>query len=270
MIRRLGRRVLKPCLGHRRFQNLFQATVDVGLAGLNIGEGTDPRSSGERFAAKYVQAWLGPRSDAAILFDVGANIGNYARSLLEIFGSSARVWAFEPAEGAFSVLQLKLGGIANLNLRRLALGDRNGTAVLHAPAKGSKLATLHDMHSRLQQRGLHISVEEQVELSTIDDFCRSEDLERIDFLKLDVEGHELSVLRGASEMIERDAIGAIQFEFGAANLDSRTYFRDFYLLLSPKYSLYRVLQDGLFPIDRYKETHEIFKRATNYLALSRK
>jgi hypothetical protein len=77
-------------------------------------------------------------------------------------------------------------------------------------------------------------------------------------------------LRGASKLIERGAIGAIQFEFGAANLDSRTYFRDFFLLLSSKYCLYRVLQDGLFPIVSYKETYEIFKRASNYLAVGRK
>ena len=68
-------------------------------------------------------------------------------------------------------------------------------------------------------------------------------------------------------MIAEGRIKAIQFEFGGANINSRSFMRDFFDLLTPQYTVHRVLQHGLYPILRYGETLEIFKRATNYLAI---
>src|SRR5205823_468681 len=89
-----------------------------------------------------------------------------------------------------------------------------------------------------------------------------------DFLKLDTEGHELSVLRGAEEMIGAGAIGSLQFEFGGCNIDSRTYFQDFFYLLDGRYFVYRILSRGLARVRRYTEMDEVFT-TTNYVALSR-
>jgi hypothetical protein len=82
---------------------------------------------------------------------------------------------------------------------------------------------------------------------------------------LDIEGHELNALKGAKEMINKNAIDFIQFEFGGCNIDSRTYFQDFFYLLKNKFKIYRILTDGLFEIVEYKETHEVFI-TVNYLA----
>ena len=65
-------------------------------------------------------------------------------------------------------------------------------------------------------------------------------------------------------MIEADAITNILFEFGGCNIDSRTFFQDFFYLLKDKYHIYRVLQDGLFQISEYREIYEIFL-TTNFL-----
>jgi FkbM family methyltransferase len=164
---------------------------------------------------------------------------------------------------------LKTGtpGAANVHIRNVGLSDREGEAILHSPGEGSKLSSLHDTRTRLTRVGASAVLDEPVVVTTLDRFCADEGLERIHFLKLDVEGHELSVLRGASTMLDAGRVNAIQFEFGCADLESRTFFRDFFYLLSGRYRLYRVLQNGLYPIDRYKETYEVFKRATNYLAL---
>ena len=53
-------------------------------------------------------------------------------------------------------------------------------------------------------------------------------MEDIDLLKLDVEGHELEVLRGGVRMFAQRRVKMVSFEFGGCNIDSRTYFRDFY------------------------------------------
>jgi hypothetical protein len=88
-------------------------------------------------------------------------------------------------------------------------------------------------------------------------------------LKVDVEGHEYNVFTGASEMMAADAIDMIQFEFGGCNIDSRTYLQDFYYLLNPKYRLYRLVPDGLSPMEPYNEKYELF-RTTNFVAIHRK
>ena len=109
---------------------------------------------------------------------------------------------------------------------------------------------------------------EEVNLLTVEEFCRQKNIDGVDFLKLDVEGHELAVLAGAGNMLLTGKIKYIQFEFGGCNIDSRTFFRDFYNLLNPRYQIYRVLTDGLKPISAYRETDEIFV-TTNYFAAIR-
>jgi hypothetical protein len=101
-----------------------------------------------------------------------------------------------------------------------------------------------------------------VALTTLDQFCVDEDIEHIHLLKLDAEGHELAILRGASHELRSRTIDAIQFEFGGCNLDSRTYIRDFRDILEMHdYRLYRILSDGLARSD-VSEAAEIFVNST--------
>src|SRR5205085_2666321 len=138
-----------------------------------------------------------------VLFDVGANLGVYTGILLKIFGSSAQIWAFEPAAETFRMLEANMDGVDNVQLVRIGLSDREGSGSLYAPGPGSKLSSLHAIESRLDRLGLPVRLEEKVALTTIDSFCKANAIDRIDFLKLDVEGHELSVLHGAQEMLDR-------------------------------------------------------------------
>jgi hypothetical protein len=88
-------------------------------------------------------------------------------------------------------------------------------------------------------------------------------------MKIDVEGNELNVLRGSTRMIEAGAVGAIQFEFGEAQIGSRTFFKDIYQFLSPRYRIHRILGTGLSkPLEPYDVIFEVY-RTTNYLAVMR-
>ena len=84
------------------------------------------------------------------------------------------------------------------------------------------------------------------------------------YCKIDIEGNELNALHGAQRMLDEGKIDVIQMEFGGCNIDSRTYFRDFWNLLSAKYKVYRVLLDGVEEITEYGDILEIFF-CTNYL-----
>ena len=73
---------------------------------------------------------------------------------------------------------------------------------------------------------------------------------KIDLLKIDTEGHELAVLQGAKQLLERGAIDVIQFEFNEMNVISRVYMRDFMQLLAD-FRFFRLLPTGAMPMDAY-------------------
>ncbi|HWZ03610.1 MAG TPA: FkbM family methyltransferase, partial [Mucilaginibacter sp.] len=86
-------------------------------------------------------------------------------------------------------------------------------------------------------------------------------------LKLDIEGNELNALKGAEKMLKSKSVKSIQFEFGTCNIDSRTYFRDFWFLLNQDYNIFRVVKDGLYPITAYTEYDEVFATINYYAEL---
>ncbi|MCG2725664.1 MAG: FkbM family methyltransferase, partial [Elusimicrobia bacterium] len=133
---------------------------------------------------------------------------------------------------------------------------------LYRNADESGLSSIYKR--RLDHFNLSMDKSENIEVKTIDAFCKEQKIEHIHFLKLDVEGHELKVLEGASGMLKLGAIDFIQFEFGGCNIDSRTFFQDFYYLFKDNYKIYRILKDGLYKINHYKERYEVFT-TTNYL-----
>jgi FkbM family methyltransferase len=156
-----------------------------------------------------------------------------------------------------------LKGISGVIPVNLGLSDKMERQNLYSDSLSSGLASVYNR--RLDHYNIEIDKTEEINLTTIDSFCVSNGIENIDFLKIDVEGHELNVLQGAKRMIENEKIRFIQFEFGGCNIDSRTFFQDFFYLLNDKYKIYRVFRNGLIPIVRYSETNEIFL-TVNYFA----
>jgi hypothetical protein len=120
----------------------------------------------------------------------------------------------------------------------------------------------------LEHADVRMDKQETIEIKILDSFCESEGIEHINFLKMDIEGHELKALEGAKNLLENDKIDYIQFEFGGCNIDSRTYFKDFYYLLKDKYILYRIIRDGFYELKEYKELYECFT-AVNFFAKHR-
>jgi FkbM family methyltransferase len=218
---------------------------------LGFGNG-DPRSNGELHL-------LDGLPEQPLVFDVGAHHGDYAAAVLAR-RSAARVYCFEPSTHAFSTLQRRVGGRAEL--RPFALGDRAGVGTLHADRPGSEMASLFKRD--LGSAGPAFSIEESVEIRTLDEVREREDLGRIDLLKIDAEGAELLVLKGAARSILEDAIEAIVFEYGGTALDSHVFLRDFYAVLSDRYDFFRVLPEGLLPLGAYRQRLEVTEYANYY------
>ncbi len=257
--------ILHPLLGKKMFQPFFERFHFIALQGMNF-YGVGIKESGEEAVLKYFFNNL-DKNIQPIIFDVGANIGDYSIAINSIFKERAQVYCFEPSKETFAILRENLKNYKNIKLYNFGFGQENKTSVLYSNEKGSGLASLYDR--KLEDHGIKMNQQENVIIKRLDDFFSENNIGHIHFLKMDVEGNELNVLKGAEETIKSGVVDIIQFEFGGCNIDSRTFFKDFFDFLNPNYKIYRILKDGIKLIDKYKEEQEIFL-AINYLAISRK
>ncbi|MFM7710350.1 MAG: FkbM family methyltransferase [Ferruginibacter sp.] len=238
----------------------------LGLTGMGRIQGNPIDNNGELDVMRLISQ---KQKKDLVVFDVGANVGQYTTHLLQTCsGRSVNIHLFEPSsangEQLNRVFIKKQSDQVRIHINVMALGDEDKEAYLFADVPGSDLASLHDLRTPI--RPFDEDAREWVRVSTLDSYCRQTGIEQIDLLKIDVEGAEFQVLKGAESMIRQGNIDAIQFEFGAGNITSRIFFRDFWELLSDQYDFHQVVMGGLIPIPAYSNEWEIF-RTTNYLLL---
>ena len=147
-----------------------------------------------------------------------------------------------------------------------AVSDTAGQATLFSDSPGSGLASL--TQRRLSHVNISLDMAAEVRTIRFEDYYKAELEGRlIDIAKLDIEGYELSALRGFGKAIEYTRI--VQFEFGGCNIDTRTFFQDFWYFFSDhNFELFRITPLGIEPLRKYSEMDECF-RTTNFIARNR-
>ena len=199
-----------------------------------------------------------------VILDVGANLGNWTRSLKKHFPNS-EIHAFEPSKSTFDDLRESTKNLDNVSIYNFGLGDTEQTELLFYENEKSGMASLY-------KRDLsHISIDfnkfEEVHIKRLDNWL-TESKVRANVLKIDVEGHELAVLKGLGNFLTEFKM--IQFEFGGTDIDSRTFFQDFWnFFKETNFILYRLTPRGKIPILTYKETDEVFS-FTTYFAIAQR
>jgi FkbM family methyltransferase len=138
-----------------------------------------------------LQRFMGGRS-LGVLFDVGANVGQTLGHLLK-YAPDAQIYSFEPADAAYATLAAKFGNRKNVHLQKMALGGRPGTMALQIRAN-SELNTLVPSDDP-------IGTTQTTEVSTVDEMVARHGIGHLDLLKLDVQGWEMEVVRGANRLI---------------------------------------------------------------------
>ena len=205
------------------------------------------------------------KSPNPIFFDVGANVGEYSKNLRRGF-PGASIYAFEPNVNTYAIMRDALAPLG-VNCFELGVSSQITSSVMYTYKH--ELASQHASIYKDVLTDLHAvdQVEElEFKTTTIDAFCEANDIEFIDLLKIDTEGHEWEVLAGARRMLAGQRIKFIQFEFNEMNIISRVFLKDFYQLLEG-YGIYRLDSGRLIPLLKYCSTNEIFK-FQNLLAVS--
>lgn len=170
------------------------------------------KSAGLKFGIDLERdlAILGAGCPVRTIFDVGANQGKMAERLLRIF-PEAEVYAFEPAAKAFALLSEKARSQPRLHAYHMALGATTGEATLYLN-DNEEMCTLRDN----QARGA--AGETKIKVDTLDRFCHEHaDLRgnTLDLLKIDTEGFEIEVLKGAGSLLMERRIRFIYAECSA-------------------------------------------------------
>lgn len=232
------------------------ATQGVGWAGPSSGL----RGSGE---AKFLQRRLGPLERPCV-FDVGANVGEYSAAALQS-NPTAQVHCFEPSEAHLVLLKQRLQGSSAV-VNPFGLSDVTETRSLHKDCSVTGLASL--ISRDLSHLDIQFDTVESVRLERGDSYVDQHGIQRIDLLKIDVEGWEMSVLNGFSNSFEQGLIRCCQFEFGHAHIERRENFRDFYRFFTERgFAMGALKPNGHVQVmQRYDEIFENYY-ATNYIAL---
>lgn len=235
----------------RRMNELL---FDLSLHGLGIRNYENDVVSGEQHFISHVLARHLTDTVSPVVVDVGAHDGSYTAMVLDHF-PLANAYCVEPHPSTFRKLEQRLGERATL--RRCGLGAEVGELTLYdrSDQMGSQHASVYEaviseLHGQ-SATGMQIAVR------TLDDIALEFDLSRIDLLKIDTEGHELQVLRGADKLLGAGAIGVVQIEFNEMNVMSRTFYNDFRRLL-PDHGPYRLLPHGLIEISESPLRSELF------------
>jgi len=147
----------------------------------------------EADCVKIVRALVKP---GQVVLDVGANIGYYTIILAKLVGPEGRVFAFEPTQHFRTVLERNVAAnkLTNVEIISTGLSSKAGKGQIEI---GQSTATLH------VPGGAQLEASESISLTTLDAFARDRNLERLDFIKVDIDGHEPAFLDGAHDTLTR-------------------------------------------------------------------
>ena len=203
----------------------------------------------------------------SVVFDVGAHTGEWAKLALSV-NPGLNIHCFEPSRDNFANLSRNVSS-PNVTCNPFGLSSENGERPLFIFRSAPGLHSLYQRRGLESGWGLATPTEtERVKLDTLENYCTERQIEKIDFLKVDVEGHELEVFKGGRSLFEENRVRMIQFEYGGCNIDSKVLLKDiFEFFEGMNYRFYKIFPDRLKFFERYDQRLENFKYQ-NWLLIS--
>lgn len=232
----------------------------------------ETRLNGEEALQRQLLARFAGNQEQLVVFDVGANLGNWTWFLLEQTSmlnmeDRLRIHAFEPVPSTFSVLQERLSKHSlrsNVRLVSQALSNEEGTAEMYVGGETDGTNSLHADAMKRNQRRI------ETRKTTVFTYCSRNGIAIVHFLKCDAEGHDMEVLRGAKGLFDEQRVMACQFEYNHRWVYSRNYLKDvFDMFESTPYSIGKITSRC---VELYQAWHPELERffEGNYILLHSK
>jgi FkbM family methyltransferase len=181
-------------------------------------------------------------SQGAVVADVGANIGIYSKFLSHCVGPTGLVHSFEPSPDNFRWLSAASRHLSNVRLTQAAVGERSGQTTLYI---SDKLNVDHRTYSVEKDSRRSVSTE----MVALDDYFKPG--QRVDLIKMDIQGYELHALRGAQRVLQENTDIYLLFEFWPAGLEQAGVSWEglIAMLQGLNMNLTQVRTSGLIPFD---------------------
>ncbi|MEN8677625.1 MAG: FkbM family methyltransferase, partial [Alteriqipengyuania sp.] len=223
-----------------------------------------PEASGEIYIQQKVAAALTRKPGAAVL-DVGGNLGQWSIQFLKTARSGGvnldtlAFHTFEPVPATREKLTVNIaaaGFETAVTIHPVALSDTVGET--HINILGSETSGRNSIVDDPLQQETPLD-RLTIRTTTLRDFCAETGIDHVDFIKIDAEGHDFHVIKGAESLLKDGRVGAIQFEYTKRWIDSRTFLKDvFALVASRRYTVYRAMPNRLERLEAWHPELERF------------
>lgn len=203
------------------------------------------------------------RNKIEVFVDIGANRGRYTDEILRKF-PNAKGYLFEPNINLFKFLKTKYKN-KNIIIYNKALSNKIGSEKLYLEKKDGRSTIIK---RRLDHYDIKFKKNYRIKVSKMSNIFKKNINTNVDFCKMDIEGNEFKCLLGFENILNN--FKCIQFEFNGCNIDSKTFFQDFWYFFKKKnFKLYRITPSGPLKIKNYTEEDENFSM-NNYIAVNKK
>jgi FkbM family methyltransferase len=195
-----------------------------------------------------------------VFIDVGANMGYGSLLASKAVGKEGRVFALEPSSRDFARLSenIALNSLQQVIFpRRLAISERNGTAQLLISSE--ERSALNTLGVEISCKGVEKISTEEVGTSTLDAFVEKEEIERIDVIKLDVEGSEVGALLGARGTLKKYRpaliLGVNCSALKSCNTDRGELQR---VINEVGYRVYQIVEEPAFALEPVADLSQVY------------
>lgn len=175
------------------------------------------------------------------IIDVGASIGMFTKAANYLF-PEAIIHSFEPLKSSFAKSKILIGDIKNVKMYNFALGEKNERAVINESSYeySSSILEMSDEHKKAFPYTAE-SKKQEIEVKTLDEIFNNKSVEKPILIKLDVQGYELNVLKGAKNFLDNCEYIIIELSFKEL-YNGQPLFNDIYsFLINKNFALIDIL-----------------------------